>query len=55
LGLAAVDEEAGQRLGDDRRASIGAVHVQMTQRLGDAAAALHCPRDLARRAPRLLW
>ena len=54
MGLAAVDEKAGQRLGDDRRASIGAVYVQVTQRLGDAAAVLNCPRDLARRAPRLL-
>ena len=55
MRLAAIDEEASQRLGDDWGARIGAVHVQMTQRLGDATAVLHCARDLARRAPRLLW
>ena len=51
--LATVDEEAGERLGDDRGAGLAAMHVQMTQRLRDAAAVLHRPCKLARCAPGL--
>ena len=48
VGLAAADEKAGQRLGDHGGSGLGAVHVQVAQRLADAAAALHGPGELVR-------
>ena len=48
MGLAAADEKAGQRLGDHRGSGLRAVHVEMAQRLADAAAALHGPGELVR-------
>jgi hypothetical protein len=53
VGLAALDEEARQRLGDDLRAWLGAVHVQVTQGLGDVPPPFDGTRELVRCPPRL--
>lgn len=53
MGLAAIDEETCQRLGDDRGLGLAAVRVQVTQRLRDPAAVLDRPRKLTRCALRL--
>ena len=48
MGLAAGDQEARQRLGEDGGVGLGAARVEVAQRLTDAAAVSNGARELAR-------
>jgi hypothetical protein len=52
--LAAADEEARERLGDEVRVGLGAVGIEVAQRLADAAAAADRAGELGGGAPRRL-
>jgi hypothetical protein len=50
--LASADEEPRERIRDEVRVGLGAVGVEVAQRLADVPAALDRPGELGRGAPR---
>jgi hypothetical protein len=55
VGLAARNQEARERLGQDDRAGLRAVGIEVAQGRGDVAPVSDDPRELLRRSARPAW